>query len=58
MKIFKKRQKMEYTFLCKICDIFFTNFALYENKCPICGRRGEVYKVEPVKINSIFNMKI
>lgn len=49
MKIFKKRQKMEYTFLCKICDIFFTNFALYENKCPICGRRGEVYKVEPAK---------
>lgn len=49
MKFFKRKKKMKYTFLCKICDIFFVNFAPNENKCPICGQSAEVYRVEEFK---------
>lgn len=47
-----KRKKLvffQYQFLCRHCDIFFYKYKVYDNKCPMCGRRGEVYEVKEIR---------
>lgn len=42
----KKKTAFRYQFLCKYCDIFFYTYKISDNRCPMCGKRGEVYNVE------------
>ena len=48
MKLFKRKKKkqLEYKFLCKTCDIFFLEYRPDDNRCPVCGRKAEVYSVQ------------
>lgn len=48
---FKRKEFVffQYQFLCKTCDIFFYRNNINSNKCPICGRKGEVYSVKEIK---------
>ena len=45
---FKRKELVffQYQFLCKCCDIFFYRYKVDDNRCPICGRRGEIYEVK------------
>ena len=48
---FKRKELVffQYQFLCKYCDIFFYGYKVDDNRCPICGRRGEVYEVKEIR---------
>lgn len=45
MKFFKKKVKRKYIFFCKTCDIFFAQNKT-SGKCPLCGRKAELRRVE------------
>ena len=41
----KRTKNLTYKFLCKTCDVFFTEQRPHKNKCPVCGRPASVYDV-------------
>lgn len=41
---FLKREKLIYTYLCRTCDIFYESKKETDNKCPGCGRVGQIVK--------------
>lgn len=44
-KIFKRKKKMTYTYLCRTCDVFYTG-SDSNKKCPMCNRAGEIVNVK------------
>ncbi len=49
----KNKAKFECQFLCKTCDVFFYREYINDDKCPICGRRMELWGLEELKEGKI-----